>query len=887
MKLGISIGVKDHASAGIKRVSRAVSNLGDRTSRLGSTFTGMGVRAIPRITGPILGLAGAFLGAAAHTERFETAFGTLLQDAAKGVDLFEDLRDFSDLTPFKVSEVASAGQALLAVGVEAEKLRGEVALLGDVSAGSQKDLNELTSIYAKAFAKGKVDGEIMQQLMDSKIPIVQALIDLQAQYGNEINSEDVYEAVSKGKVKFEDLRAALQLLTEEGGLYNGAMEAQSKTMFGLGSTLSGVVFTGLAEVGGKLAEIFGVKEKMQGLIDTVRSLTDSFKTFSEENPNTLELIAKAVAGVALLGPALIGFGIGFQVVGVALKGIGAALAIITSPIALAGILIAGAAWLIYDNWDGIVAFFENVWVGIKAAFPDTAAFFEGLWDKAALAVPGIFDWVVVAWGETLAWFSGPAEGQSPLEWLKTPVQGAFNWVETAWTGAKDLIAAVPAVLPWAWLGAGSATTFSWAETAWQSAKDLIAAAPQVLPWSWLEQGGPAVFSWVDDAWQAAMTAITNVAEIAVGIHAPTLAAATAWGTDLLHQITTAIQGLDFAKIGTDVGGFIGDNLVAAAGTLTGLAEKLTTNALAFDFGAVGTSIGAVMGTTLVAAVSALTGIIPEMTAAADAMDFRSIGTSIGTYMSLGVVAYVGYLPGIWRGILDRVRALDFSVIGRVLGDSIWTGAKAAIVGLAGFVTGMTTAVRAIDWTEVGEVIGLAIQTAVVGSVSFVFGLVDAINTASRDGTLLTAIGDLGLAILDGIMAVLEGLGELVVGLVTGIFSGIDWRGFVPDWAEPWIFGDGDVDPAGQGPSGALTIDQLRAKHGNEPVALIADGGDAFSGAGAGRSAAGAAAQNETRVGGEIAVRFENAPAGARVRRVRTDNPEVALVADVGYAGSGF
>ena len=59
-------------------------------------------------------------------------------------------------------------------------------------------------------------------------------------------------------------------------------------------------------------------------------------------------------------------------------------------------------------------FFENVWAGIKEAFPDTAAFFEGLWSDASLPVDGIFDWVTTAWDASVAWMSGPQEGTVAL-----------------------------------------------------------------------------------------------------------------------------------------------------------------------------------------------------------------------------------------------------------------------------------------------------------------------------------------------------------------------------------------------------------------------------------------------------------------------------------------
>jgi hypothetical protein len=64
--------------------------------------------------------------------------------------------------------------------------------------------------------------------------------------------------------------------------------------------------------------------------------------------------------------------------GIAFKGLGIAIA--TTPVGwfLAAIaLIAAAAYIIYQNWDQIVAFFEEKWAGVKAAFSD--GIINGIW----------------------------------------------------------------------------------------------------------------------------------------------------------------------------------------------------------------------------------------------------------------------------------------------------------------------------------------------------------------------------------------------------------------------------------------------------------------------------------------------------------------------------
>ena len=44
--------------------------------------------------------------------------------------------------------------------------------------------------------------------------------------------------------------------------------------------------------------------------------------------------------------------------------------------------------------------------------------------------------------------------------------------------------------------------------------------------------------------------------------------------------------------------------------------------------------------------------------------------------------------------------------------------------------------------------------------------------------------------------------------------------------------------------------------------------------------------SRTQVGGEVRIRFEGAPPGTRIDRVRTDNPDVPIDVEAGYPMAG-
>ncbi len=174
----------------------------------------------------------------------------MLGSVEKANALLGQLQKFANVTPFNTAEVVSAGQTLLGFGVSAGDVISRIKNLGDISAGTGKDLNELAAIYGKVFAKGKAETEQLNQLTEAGVPIIRALADM---YG--VSGEAVYEMAARGRISAADLQAALESLTTEGGIFGGMMEKQSRTVGGLWSTLIGNLQTIAGTVGEQLAPL--------------------------------------------------------------------------------------------------------------------------------------------------------------------------------------------------------------------------------------------------------------------------------------------------------------------------------------------------------------------------------------------------------------------------------------------------------------------------------------------------------------------------------------------------------------------------------------------------------------------------------------------------------
>lgn len=181
---------------------------------------------------------------AASLEQTTIQFEVLLKSADKANAAIKDLRKFAAETPFQTDEVLKAGRALLAFGVEQEKLILRLQQIGDVAAGSGKDLNELVRIYGKVQAQGKLTGETLQQFAD-------AGINLRKVFAEQLNVsiEEFEQMIRKSEISATKFNEIFGTLTESGGLYNDMMLRMSQTTAGKWSTAVSNAKDTLAELG--------------------------------------------------------------------------------------------------------------------------------------------------------------------------------------------------------------------------------------------------------------------------------------------------------------------------------------------------------------------------------------------------------------------------------------------------------------------------------------------------------------------------------------------------------------------------------------------------------------------------------------------------------------
>jgi tape measure domain-containing protein len=236
--------------------------------------------AIAGVTAAATGM-GLAIRESANIETTETGIRTLVKDAALAKAIVQDLKKLGAETPFEVGDLAGVARQLLGAGTAVKDLRENILTLGDIAAGAQTPMNDLTQVINKVRGAGKLTGETFAQLSEKGIGGIRE--ELAKVSG--IPMEQLVDAISKGKVSAEQTFQAFRNLRSAGGLYYQAMIAQSATLEGRLSTLSDE-FKALLRVPGD-AGLGPAKQLVDTLIFGVQRATREGSVFVQ----TLQLAA--------------------------------------------------------------------------------------------------------------------------------------------------------------------------------------------------------------------------------------------------------------------------------------------------------------------------------------------------------------------------------------------------------------------------------------------------------------------------------------------------------------------------------------------------------------------------------------------------------------------
>lgn len=389
------------------------------------------------------------------------ALTTLLGDAKAAEKMLADLAAFAADTPFELPGLLISSKKLLAFGFAAQDIIPMLAAIGDAAAMlgiGEEGISRLTNAIGQMQAKGKVSAEEMMQLAEAGVPAWKFLADA---IGKDIPT--AMKMAEQGAIdSTTGINALLMGMQER---FQGGMEAMSKTIPGLVSTIKDNVSMVMVEIGDSLAKNLNLVEKLQGVADWLSQFAAAVKALGLKEALQGMIPPEVIASVfvlsgALLGaavPAMVAFGIS----------VWTALAPLL-PFIAAGAAVGLLAYEIWNNWEPLSELFSTLWSTVTDIFIDTWNAITTVVDNAVTTVITAIsdDWQTIVSFTVGVWNS-----------IVTAISEAWNWI-TGLVG--DALGAVVQFIGDGWNAAGEATASVWngivdfIDSAWASIKEVVA-----------------------------------------------------------------------------------------------------------------------------------------------------------------------------------------------------------------------------------------------------------------------------------------------------------------------------------------------------------------------------------------------------------------------------
>ena len=275
--------------------NKSIQQSQEKAKGFGSFLTKLKIGAVAVGAG-LMTMAKSALGNAAALEQNQIALTTMLKSADKAKAVLKEFRDFGASTPFETTEIIKSGKQLIAFGVSADNVTATLKRIGDVAAGIGAPLGSLAEIYGKIKVSQTVYNEDLNQLAGRGIPIFEELAKVMG-----VNASEIKKMSSEGKIGFKEIEQAFKNMSGEGGKFNGLMEAQSKSLSGLWSTLNSQITELSTTMGQEMAPAAKDMVKVFSNIVTSGGIVTTTLTLIAKSLATIILtVAKAVSGWSAL-----------------------------------------------------------------------------------------------------------------------------------------------------------------------------------------------------------------------------------------------------------------------------------------------------------------------------------------------------------------------------------------------------------------------------------------------------------------------------------------------------------------------------------------------------------------------------------------------------------
>ncbi|MEG0798695.1 MAG: tape measure protein [Acidaminococcaceae bacterium] len=347
----------------------------------------------------------------------KTAFTQLLGSADKAQKMMDDLTQFAAETPFELKGLTESAKKLLAFQFAAQDIIPIMSAVGDAVAlvgGGQEAIDGVVRALGQIQAKGKLSAEEMNQLAERGINGWQYIADAMG-----ISIAEVMDLCQKGAI--DSTTAINAVVAGMQTNFVGGMDAMSRTVPGLLSTIKDNASMVLKEIGDSLTDALDLKGVLTNVANWLTTFASVVKSNGLKEAIQGLIPPEVVAGIFVFGGALVGTAVAALVL--FKTAIIAALAPL-APFIAAGAAVGAIAYEIWNNWEPLSELFSTLWETITQYFSDA-------WGIIADIIDSSIGWAL---GYIGAGWNAVGETTSNV-W-----GGIVDWIDNAWTSIKQVVA---------------------------------------------------------------------------------------------------------------------------------------------------------------------------------------------------------------------------------------------------------------------------------------------------------------------------------------------------------------------------------------------------------------------------------------------------------------
>lgn len=210
-----------------REVAESMRNVKSAGAALRDTLAGIfSVYAAKEFLMNIIQIGGEF-------EKQKLALGAMFNSATRADVLYSKLQSLAVESPFTFQELSSFTKQLAAYGIEYNNVYDDVKRLADISAGAGVPMSRIILAYGQVSTATYLRASELKQFTEAGIPLVQALADRFTELnGQTVRAADVFKMISERAVSFEDVRAVLHDMTDEGGRFANMQGVLAESLSG-------------------------------------------------------------------------------------------------------------------------------------------------------------------------------------------------------------------------------------------------------------------------------------------------------------------------------------------------------------------------------------------------------------------------------------------------------------------------------------------------------------------------------------------------------------------------------------------------------------------------------------------------------------------------------